>query len=270
MKILTDDQRSSMRSSKISPSEKMADIYILCDNDEYKEKSIGLSDILGVRCVYDNVKTGPESLILQYGSDGLSLTGDGMTLRADFSDMTDRLRPDRVKGEMINKAVGLKYLKDDPLIMDATAGFGEDSILMAAAGFRVVMFERNMIIAMLLKDALIRAQKVEELSDITTRLQLRCGDSIEAMNDKLIQPDVIYLDPMFPQRNKSGLIKKKFQLLQKLENPCDEEEDLFDAACRLNPSKIIVKRPLKGNVLASRKPGYCIKGSTVRYDCYVL
>ena len=259
-----------MKSLKISLSEKMADIYILCDNDEYKEKSAELSEVLGIRCILDNANIGSDSLILNYGSDGLALTGDGMKLRADFSDMTDRLRSDRVRGELINKAVGIKHLQDDPLIMDATAGFGEDSILMAAAGFRVVMFERNMIIAMLLKDALTRAQTVEGLSDITTRLQLRCEDSIKAMNNKLIHPDVIYLDPMFPQRNKSGLIKKKFQLLQKLESPCDEEEELFDSACRLSPSKIIVKRPLKGNALALKKPGYCIKGSTVRYDCYVL
>ena len=35
--------------------------------------------------------------------------------------------------------------------------------------------------------------------------------------EKLMDPvDVIYLDPMFPKRQKSGLINKKLQLIQKL------------------------------------------------------
>ena len=88
---------------------------------------------------------------------------------------------------------------------------------------------------------------------------------------KLLDPvDVIYLDPMFPARQKSSLINKKLQLIQKLEPPCFGEKDLFDAAIRANPDKIIVKRPLKSECLAGREPSYTLKGKAIRYDCYVL
>ena len=53
------------------------------------------------------------------------------------------------------------------------------------------------------------------------------GDSISALPQLTVCPDVIYLDPMFPERKKSGLIKKKFQLLQQLESPCCNEDDLL-------------------------------------------
>ena len=69
---------------------------------------------------------------------------------------------------------------------------------------------------------------------------------------------------------KSSLINKKLQLIQKLEPPCSEEKDLFDAAIRANPDKIIVKRPLKSECLAGREPSYTLKGKAIRYDCYVL
>ena len=73
-----------------------------------------------------------------------------------------------------------------------------------------------------------------------------------------------------PNAGKSSLINKKLQLIQKLEPPCSEETDLFDAALKVGPSRIIVKRPLKSECLAGREPSYTLKGKAIRYDCYVL
>ena len=78
--------------------------------------------------------------------------------------------------------------------------------------------------------------------------------------------DVIYLDPMFPGRQKSGLINKKLQLIQKLESPCTEEATLLEAALATGAPKIIIKRPAKGPWLADRKPSYVIEGKVIRYD----
>lgn len=75
---------------------------------------------------------------------------------------------------------------------------------------------------------------------------------------------------MFPARQKSALIKKKFQLLQQLEQPCTDEDALLHAAIASAPYKIVIKRPLKGAWLADRKPDYSLKGKTIRYDCIVL
>ena len=122
----------------------------------------------------------------------------------------------------------------------------------------------------LLKDALRRARKHPILKDIASRMKLVEGDSVSCM-EKLMDPvDVIYLDPMFPKRQKSGLINKKLQLIQKLEPPCSEEKDLFDAAIKAGPSRIIVKRPLKSVCLDGREPSYILKGKAIRYDCYVM
>lgn len=96
------------------------------------------------------------------------------------------------------------------------------------------------------------------------------ADSISAMRSLGDAPDVILLDPMFPAREKSALIKKKFQLLQRLEQPCSDEEALLDAALLAHPHKIVIKRPLKGPFLAGRKPDYSIKGKAIRYDCIVI
>ena len=66
------------------------------------------------------------------------------------------------------------------------------------------------------------------------------------------------------------LLRKKFQLIQRLESPCSTEEQLLDAAVAADPKRIVIKRPLKGPYLADRKPSYSLDGKAIRYDCFVF
>lgn len=205
-------------------------------------------------------------LTVLFDSKGVSLSGFGLSYQGDFENILHRVTNGRLQHEMLAKAV--KTDQENLKAIDATAGMGEDSLLLAACGYQVTLYEQNPVIAILLKDALRRAKKNTVLKDIVSRMQLVEGDSIEHLNKRLDPVDVIYLDPMFPGRQKSGLINKKLQLIQKLEPPCSKETALFDAAMAAQPSKIIVKRPLKSPYLDERVPSYSLKGKAIRYDCY--
>ncbi|MCQ2426874.1 MAG: class I SAM-dependent methyltransferase [Clostridia bacterium] len=211
----------------------------------------------------------PEGLSLTDDGNGLTLTDGELALRGDFSPMLRRVRPANLGGETLIKAARFRNLPSSEGLtaVDATAGLGEDSFLLAAYGFRVTLFEYNAVIAALLEDALKRALADAALAPIAERMTLICGDSIEGLKKLEEAPDIVLLDPMFPGRKKSGLIKKKFQLLQKLEAPCGTEEELLQAAISAGPRRIIIKRPEKGPYLAGIKPSYSVDGSTVRYDC---
>ena len=212
-------------------------------------------------------KPGPKLTIL-FHAKGVSLTGYGLSYQGDFENMLHRVTNGRLQHEMLVRAA--KSAKPGRKAIDATAGMGEDAFLLAAQGYEVTLFEQNPVIAVLLKDALRRAKKHPVLKDIASRMNLVQDNSVEGMSKLLDPVDVIYLDPMFPARQKSSLINKKLQLIQKLEPPCSEETDLFDAAISASPSKIIVKRPLKSEFLAGRKPSYTLNGKAIRYDCYTL
>ena len=205
-------------------------------------------------------------LTVLFDSKGVSLSGFGLSYQGDFENMLHRVTNGRLQHEMLAKAV--KTDQENLKAIDATAGMGEDSLLLAACGYQVTLYEQNPVISILLKDALRRAKKNTVLKDIVSRMQRVEGDSIEHLNKRLDPVNVIYLDPMFPGRQKSGLINKKLQLIQKLEPPCSEETALFDAAMAAQPSKIIVKRPLKSPYLDERVPSYSLKGKAIRYDCY--
>lgn len=253
-------------------------------------------------------------LVLHRTEQGLVLEKEKMSLRCDFLEMLPRIKPGKLQTELLVKAAKIKHkdpLSDSgiqsknnieqskvtngrslpaiPIAIDATAGLGQDSFLLAAAGFTVYMFEQDPIIAALLEDALDRAKSDPALANIIERMHLFTEDSISALQrlgtslsrDEQIpqtsdsqpylavKPDVIYLDPMFPERTKSAAVKKKFQLLHHLEHPCENEEELLSAAMNIRPRKIVVKRMAKGPFLAGKKPSYSIKGKSIRYDCYV-
>ena len=201
--------------------------------------------------------------------EGLTLTDGEMSIRGDFSRLLPRLNSRNLGSELLVKAAKVKG-NPSPLAVDATAGLGEDSLLLAAAGFEVALFERNETIAALLADAMKRAAQDPMLAEPVSRMKLIADDSVEGLASLDITPDVVFLDPMFPEKRKSSSVKKKLQLLQQLEDPCDDERALYEAAKSANPLKIVVKRPLKGPFLAGEKPSHSLSGKAVRYDCYVF
>ena len=267
-------------------------VTVLCVDGDSLDRAQGLSDRLGAPLAVDGAdfpsrhfEQGPHlsgaafipepgRLYLKVSRDGLSLMRDGMELRPDFAEMLPRIKQGALQREMLVKAARVKGV-EAPRAVDATAGLGEDSLLLAAAGFTVTLCEADPVIASLLEDALARASAHEVLGPIVERMHLVAGDSriiLERAGASTgAQPDVVYLDPMFPGRTKSAAVKKKFQLIHGLERPTEplDEESLLQAALAARPRKVVIKRPVKGPYLAGVKPSHAIAGKAVRYDCIV-
>lgn len=167
----------------------------------------------------------------------------------------------------LNKQTGLS-------ICDATAGLGRDAFVMASQGARVLGMERNPVLASMLDWALIRAklladqEKDEDLIEVLDCLEFRQADSGSELRTN--DYDVVYLDPMFPTRGKSALVKKEMQILHQLlgeSQNCDKS--LFAACLSAAESRLVVKRPVKSECFAGQKPNHQIVGKTIRYDVYV-
>ena len=235
-----------------------------------REEGKRLADHLGVPFYTGEEEIRGLSMVLFLDDTGLTLVSGSLSLKGDFRRMLRRITGGRLDHELLVKAARRKNFGPSPRAVDATAGLGEDSVILAAAGFHVTLCEYNPVTAALLKDAHARALEDPELCVVAGRMEVVETDSVSYLASLRESPDLILLDPMFPARQKNALTVKKLQLLQKLEKPCAGEEDLLNAAIQAGPEKIIIKRPLKGPYLAGRKPGYSIEGKTIRYDCLVF
>ena len=243
---------------------------ILSAEQDYTERAMELADRLGAEiCSRTDEICGDERYLLLDGK-GLALIQGKMELRGDFRNMIKRVLGGRLQHEKLLRAVRFREDVHGMLAVDATAGLGEDSFILAAAGFSVLMCEYNPVIAALLRDALDRARTDPDIGEIARRMELREGSSIDILESLGWKPDVIYLDPMFPAKKKSGISTKKLQIFQKLETPCANEEELLAAAFAADPRRIVIKRPIRGEPLAGRRPGFSIDCRNVRYDCHVV
>lgn len=245
-------------------------IVLYAKSDADKSTVRFAEENLKINAVYEPFTVPSDDFYLQADADGLALVEKGHILRGDFTKLLPRLTLNNLNHELLVKASKLKGITGILTAVDATAGLGEDAFLLAGAGFQVHLYERNPVIAALLYDALRRGSENPNLAPVIDRMQFHMEDSITALTQLTSAPDIIVLDPMFPSRQKSGLIKKKFQLLQQLEQPCSEEQALLHAAISCGPRRIVIKRPLKGPYLAGLKPSYSLKGKSIRYDCIVM
>ena len=229
-----------------------------------------LADALAIPLIEDPRAA---TLLLQFGPDGLSLVkpGDPLLpgrLRADFSTRDFRRRLLHPNRELLVQAAKIQKCRQ-PLVIDATAGLGRDGFLLASAGFRVWMFEVNPVVAALLADGLERARSNPALAAAAGRIELIAGDAREHLPRLPEPPDVIFLDPMFPERTKAALVGQELRLLQLLDQKTSDPEALLSVALAVSARKVVVKRPLKAAALAILAPSYTRRGKAVRFDVYL-
>lgn len=173
------------------------------------------------------------------------------------------------KGQMIAKAMGLRSLKvKNPTVIDATAGMGKDGFLLASLGCEVQMFERSPVVFALLNDGLRRARATEELSEIMQHIDLKFGNAIDLLAKSAVT-DVVYLDPMFPDRKKSAKVKKEMSAFKYLVGKDEDAHDLLEVARTKARYRVVVKRPRIAGFVAGEKPSFSIEGKSSRFDVYV-
>ena len=259
----------------------------LYTEQEFQEKAQQYAVVLSSRGVLVNIelveklnarflRLNPE-LALCVDACGLWLCANGMKMQPDWKAEVGRLKRASLKSEMIARACNLG---EKPKLIDATAGLGHDSLLMATLGAHVTLIERHPILFTLLEDAQVQSRQDPFLGAVVDRIQLVFSDSatyLQQLAEQQKTIDVTYLDPMFPQRDqnlqavkKQAQVKKQMQLLHML-LPEDGEMDLGDyllVLARKISKRVVVKRPRLAIFLADQQPDHQWQGDACRFDAY--
>ncbi|MEE2682003.1 MAG: class I SAM-dependent methyltransferase [Planctomycetota bacterium] len=207
----------------------------------------------------------PPSISLEQGPGGLELriTGDrpGQGVRAGFEVESTQGHP---LAKLIRGCPGP--------VVDATAGLGGDTGVLAALGREVLAIERSEILFSLLEEARDR------LADpgLQSRIQLMAGDAVEHLSrlpEPFQSPAAIILDPMYPpRRRRSALPPKSMQALRLLHanQPETDLGPLVRAAFSAGPKRVLLKRPPEAKPLLERMPTFSVETKLVRWDAWEL
>lgn len=253
----------------------MIRIAVSAESNHEIENAKGLASALKLPFIDDAEKFNTYNYILVYSSQGLtlhSINNNFKPFRIDFvSDaLTYRRQHISRKNELLVRALGV-IQNYKPTIIDTTAGLGRDAFIMASLGCNVLMLERSDIMCALLRDALKRLKSHPEIYNALS-LTLFHTDATTYLSelDQTQLPDIIYIDPMFPARDKSALVKKEMRILKDIVGPDLDSAKLFEVAYEHCLRRVIVKRPKLADPLVERPADIVFRGKATRYDVYLI
>ncbi|GAF61976.1 LOW QUALITY PROTEIN: SAM-dependent methyltransferase [Psychrobacter sp. JCM 18903] len=223
----------------------------------------------------------------------LSWLSDGLSVAPEWDKLQRRVVSAGRKSELLLQAV---KITSDSQVIDATAGFGHDSLILASTGAQVIMIEQQPMALLLL----VEQQRMSGLANwqkLMSRLHIINTDALgyfatlaadtidDAKEIDMKAVDVVYLDPMFPEDSyqdsktgKGAKVGKHMQALHQLASPptLEQEEQLLQsaqAAIRQNAQtsgRVVVKRPQFAPLLAHQQPSESWHNEAVRFDGYFV
>lgn len=179
-----------------------------------------------------------------------------------------RLKYGRGRGQNLAKAVGMKFNKNRNII-DATAGLGYDSFILASIGAKVTLIERSQKMYELLQNGIDEGMSFGgEIEKIINRMELVFGDSKDILPK--LTPEVIMIDTMYKDRKKTALVKNNMRLVRNIVGPDSDYIDLLKVALNCATNRVVLKQPRYAEPIKEiRKCSHQILGKTIRYDVFM-
>lgn len=243
----------------------MSSIAIAWETPACFERAKALSEKLSLPLTQTD-----EPIILWVGEQQLALKLEKSHLVVDFASksLLYRIQQGGGKDQAIARAVGIKG-SNKPSIIDATAGLGQDAFVLASLGCQVHCVERSPIIALLLEDGLKRGRDNPHITKIIKRMHLSIAKAQMVLNTVSELPDVVYVDPMFTNTNRSALNKLSMRVLREIVGNDDDAAEVLELALSKAKSRVVVKRNKSSETLIARSPDFSVSGGSTRYDVYL-
>ncbi len=238
-------------------------------------------------------ETSIQPILLLDEKNKLSWLSNGLSVAPEWDKLQRRVVSAGRKSELLLQAA---KITSDSTVIDATAGFGHDSLILASTGTQVTMLEQQPLMALLLLAEQQRMSTLPNWQKLMSRLQIINTDalsyfaklqaeSVNAIkeNDAKVV-DIIYLDPMFPEDSyqdsktgKGAKVGKHMQALHQLARPptLEEELQLLQSAQAVvsqgaRQGRVVVKRPQLAPLLANQQPSESWHNEAVRFDGYFV
>lgn len=121
------------------------------------------------------------------------------------------------------------------------------------------------------RNRLLEASSRLSFENVDARVKLNAVLETNSASCVESRPEVIYLDPMYPDegRSKSALPKKEMQIFKKLVGADQDAMVVFDLALKVAKRRVIVKRPNYATSISRLEPSHVFKGKTARFDMYL-
>ena len=247
---------------------------IVCQDPSRKEQADAFALQSGLPVLDHN--SAEYELQLVFGQDRIALfdTALDTAIQVDFvkGTLAHRQQLGGGRGQALARAVGLKHGKT-PSVLDVTAGLARDAFVLASLGCTLTLVEQSPVLYTLVEDGIRRGMADAATARVLQNfMNLVNADSVLYMEhmDTETRPEVIYIDPMYPERKKSALVKKDMRILQHLLGKGQNAERLLETALKCAADRVVVKRPLHAEPISDVRPDTSVSSKKTRYDIYLI
>ncbi|MCV6639006.1 class I SAM-dependent methyltransferase [Candidatus Albibeggiatoa sp. nov. NOAA] len=258
----------------------MNNIPIYCSQTDLQPQAQRLAAQFNFPLV-ETISTASNQLYLELNQQHLALHSNTEKTQGVYVDFVQgklgyRREHNCGRNQPLPRAIGLKKHKHLK-VLDATAGLGRDAFVLAVLGCQVTMMERSPVLAALLTDGLQRLEQQAELKVIWDNMRLIHQPTQDYLQnlDSESYPDVVYLDPMYPHRQKSALVKKEMRFIRQVVGEDHDSYDVLAIALQRVKQRVVVKRPKGAPLLSANgedvpeiKPHTQVESKNTRYDIY--
>lgn len=242
-------------------------MLVCYDNDNAKLRAQIIAEKLKTNII-NKVQIGDNDYYLMVQETALSIYKKGiLPIKINFanSQLQYRLKYGGGLNQALLKAVGMKSGKKIE-VFDATAGFGEDSYVMASFGAKVTMCENYLPLFLLLEDGLLASRDDILCQDVVSNICLIYGNSCEILKE--FTPDIVYMDPMFVKPKNKAAANAQMTWLREVLLDEDKSHELLEIALKQSKKRVVVKRAKHAPQIA--KPSFILPGKSCRFDVYLV
>ncbi len=209
----------------------------------------------------------PQTSLIKENGIWILKSGNGQSFTIDFdNNKIDYQRKNISKKNILAKAIGLK---STPLrVLDLTAGLGIDAIHLSLLGCDVVSLERNPDLFVLLNQAWKKSERHE-----VKKIQFIQADAKEFLISRGSSLhknfDVVYYDPMYPDKKKSALPRKEMKMFRELVGSDSDIDEVIESVLQMGFKRFVIKRPKNAEILNLIRKPIVFSGTTVQYQVFL-
>ncbi len=257
--------------SKTTSFQYTGKLAVLFYQQDGEAVSTALAERLDVPIYQSVSQNTPEEFFLSWRDGRLKLLDKALLKKGGLSvDIEPRSGEQRSWPAPKKGALAQALGRKTKTIVDATTGWGQDSLHMFRMGYELRCIERSPVMVELLADGFKRLSKVDWVTNLDIQVpELISGNAIDILSALDIDPECVYIDPMFPpKRKRSALSKKSMTILRDLLGDDEDREQLFEMAFQTASKRVVVKSPDYAEPIAG-KPSESFSGKLLRYDIYL-
>ena len=237
----------------------MADISHICYKENFKDKALTLAEKYSLKLSSITAKQP-----YLYISENPHIKFKDKEIINSFrsGSFTNRIKNFQREAHL-KKAIGYGG-ESSKRILDCTGGLGHDAFILALLGQYVTFVEKNKGLCILFELALENLPQTPYFLEAKERIKI-INDNSASFIDKLLDYDVVYIDPMFKDKGTAG----RSGVMSLLSDYLDDFTDVSDVLIRSKFNRMVIKRQKQFKQSGNGSPSFILSGKSINFHVFI-